>query len=60
MAYMRFTPARKTDTLSVHNGTKKIAEVRLQAGPLTIAPRRGHALTARERQDIAAFAEHAA
>ena len=59
MAYMRFTPLCKTDTLSVHNGTKKIAEVRLSwAGPSSITAHRGHTLTKRERQDIAAYVFH--
>jgi hypothetical protein len=57
MSYLRLAPLRKTDTFSVHNGTKKIAEVRLQAGPPAITPHREYALTPRERQDITAFAE---
>ena len=49
-------PLCKTDTLSVHNGTKKIAEVRLSwAGPSSITAHLGHTLTKRERQDIAAY-----
>jgi hypothetical protein len=59
MAYLRFTSLRKTDTLAVHNGIKKIAEVRLSwAGPSSLTPHRGHILTARERQDIAEYVFH--
>jgi hypothetical protein len=59
MSYMRFTPLRKTDMLAVHNGIKKIAEVRLSwAGPSSLTPHRGHTITTRERQDIAAYVFH--